>query len=216
MIDDKQLRAARALLNWTQETLAEASGIARATIKNIENDNSIGRRETMEALQSTLEQAGIEFLPGSGVKMRDRMVTVFEGEGANRKILEDVFQTLRDNGGEVLIANLNEGKAAATLGADFLNQHIQNRRMHNIHQRMLVSKEDRNLVPPFDTYRAVDNQYFSEYPLYIYGSKIALVSWEPAQQAILIDDKRFANSAKRLFDFVWDHSSQPAYRSEDK
>jgi transcriptional regulator with XRE-family HTH domain len=71
-----QLRAARALLSWSQERLAEASGVSLATIKRLEPGEGMlaTKVETMEKLRCALESAGVEFIPengsGAGVRMK--------------------------------------------------------------------------------------------------------------------------------------------------
>ena len=66
----QQIKAARALLGWSQETLAEKSGVSWPTIKRLEADAEGpigGRSTTATALKGTLESAGIEFIDeGSG------------------------------------------------------------------------------------------------------------------------------------------------------
>ena len=73
-----QCRAARALLNWNQDRLAESAGVARATIADFEQNIRIDlMRQNMISIRSTLEAAGIEFLPetedgaGAGVRKRN-------------------------------------------------------------------------------------------------------------------------------------------------
>ncbi|MEM6421694.1 MAG: helix-turn-helix domain-containing protein [Pseudomonadota bacterium] len=70
----RQVKAARALLGWSQTDLAESSGVSEPTIKRLEaEDGEIGGREaTKKAIQSALETAGVEFTNGDqpGVRMR--------------------------------------------------------------------------------------------------------------------------------------------------
>lgn len=65
-----QLRAARALLGWRQADLARHSGISDITVKNVERGATDPRVTTMDALQSALERAGIEFLENGVVDKR--------------------------------------------------------------------------------------------------------------------------------------------------
>ncbi len=215
MLDDKQVRAARALLNWTQETLAETSGVARATIKNIENGDTAPRLDTLQALQKIFEEAGVEFLPGSGVRMRDRMVTVMEGKEANRKLLDDIYTTLRDTGGEVLIAGLDENLAVRDLDAAFLKTHLERLTKSKVRERLLIKAGDTNFVGLQHSYRWIPEKYFSHFPLYVYGPKLALVSWAPTPRCVIIHDETFAESTRLLFNFVWDRA-EVAYRPEDE
>ena len=62
MITGSQLRAARALLDWTQDDLAERSGVTPQTIRLFEAGNRRPHAQTIDRLQSALEDAGIEFL----------------------------------------------------------------------------------------------------------------------------------------------------------
>lgn len=74
----RQIKAARALLAWSQGDLAEKSGVSAPTVKRLEAaDGEIGGRpETGEALVAALEKAGCEFIPenggGAGVRLRKR------------------------------------------------------------------------------------------------------------------------------------------------
>ncbi|KRQ03334.1 helix-turn-helix domain-containing protein [Bradyrhizobium manausense] len=72
-----QLRAARALADMDQGTLAEAAGVNVNTIRNMEasKDETIkANNQTVVAVQKALEQAGIEFLnhgqPGVRLKAK--------------------------------------------------------------------------------------------------------------------------------------------------
>jgi len=58
-----QIRAARALLGWSQSTLAHAAGVGLATLQRIEQSGGIlkGNFGTILKIQKTLEQAGICF-----------------------------------------------------------------------------------------------------------------------------------------------------------
>lgn len=77
MIDEKQMRAARGLLSWSQQELADAAGVSQPTIKRIEKLGP-GRSavDTMTAIQKAMEKAGVEFIPenggGAGVRMAKR------------------------------------------------------------------------------------------------------------------------------------------------
>jgi len=62
-ISIRQVKAARALLAWSQEDLAEASGVSIPTVARLEAaDGPVGGRvATVEAIKAALEEAGIEF-----------------------------------------------------------------------------------------------------------------------------------------------------------
>lgn len=60
-----QIRAARALLGWSQTDLAARAGVSRRTLTSIESGDERVSPESIEALQAVLEGAGLEFT-GSG------------------------------------------------------------------------------------------------------------------------------------------------------
>lgn len=72
----RQVKAARALLAWSQDDLARAAGISYPTIARLESvDGPLGgRADTGAAIRAALEAAGIEFIPenggGAGVRKR--------------------------------------------------------------------------------------------------------------------------------------------------
>ena len=58
-----QLRAARAMLGWTQDDLAKYSGVAISTIRRMEALATFTCTvPVMQKVQYSLEKAGIEFL----------------------------------------------------------------------------------------------------------------------------------------------------------
>lgn len=57
-----QLRAARAMMGWSQEQLAAAAGVSAQTIKRLEALNERGARESIRKVRSAFERAGIEFI----------------------------------------------------------------------------------------------------------------------------------------------------------
>jgi transcriptional regulator with XRE-family HTH domain len=72
----RQIKAARALLAWSQEDLANASGVSIPTIKRLESKKGLlgGRSDTGLKIYSALRDAGVRFLDengeGLGVRLR--------------------------------------------------------------------------------------------------------------------------------------------------
>src|SRR5262249_417161 len=73
-VTSTQLRMARAALNWTVRDLAEATGLHRNTITNIEVGRYAGDPKSLELIGQVLRKAGIEFIDegGQGVRLRKR------------------------------------------------------------------------------------------------------------------------------------------------
>ncbi len=74
----RQIKAARALLDWSQADLAAASGVSEPTIKRLESSSGElgGRSETIEKIVAALENAGVSFIitgdvaQGTGVTLK--------------------------------------------------------------------------------------------------------------------------------------------------
>jgi transcriptional regulator with XRE-family HTH domain len=77
MMTAAQCRAARALLDWSQQALADAAQVGNATIRNFESGKSAPQSATLQVLRTTLESAGVIFVAengeGAGVRLRKGM-----------------------------------------------------------------------------------------------------------------------------------------------
>ncbi|WP_349371116.1 helix-turn-helix transcriptional regulator [Salinarimonas sp.] len=77
-ITSEQVRAARGLLRWTQQKLAEESGVSLPTIKRLEAEAGPvgGLNMTATTLRRAFEDAGVVFIDanggGVGVRFRER------------------------------------------------------------------------------------------------------------------------------------------------
>jgi transcriptional regulator with XRE-family HTH domain len=73
-ITPEQSRAARGLLDWSRDQLAEASGIPKRTIMRFEGREAEPRASTLTAIRTALEAAGVEFIAenggGAGVRLK--------------------------------------------------------------------------------------------------------------------------------------------------
>jgi transcriptional regulator with XRE-family HTH domain len=76
LVTTRQVKAARALLGWSQADLADHSGISEPTVARLESmDGEFGGREvTAEKIRHAIEVAGVEFIDenggGPGVRLR--------------------------------------------------------------------------------------------------------------------------------------------------
>ena len=64
IIDPRLSKAARSLLNWSQEDLANKILATKKTITDFEKENRIPQRRTLESIKKAFEEAGIEFETG--------------------------------------------------------------------------------------------------------------------------------------------------------
>lgn len=64
MITSGQIKAARGLLNWTVQQLADKSGLGFTTIVRMESVDGVppSQAKTLDAVRKAVEKAGIEFI----------------------------------------------------------------------------------------------------------------------------------------------------------
>ena len=86
MLTPAQCRAARGLLDWNQQELAEKARVGVVTIRQLEAGVNEPRRATLEVVCRALESAGVQFIDenggGPGVRLRKRAT------GKSRKAAE--------------------------------------------------------------------------------------------------------------------------------
>lgn len=76
-ITSAQCRAARSLLEWTQEELATNARVARATVAEFESNMRRPMKNNVIAIENAMYASGVEFIPeegtdGVGVRFRER------------------------------------------------------------------------------------------------------------------------------------------------
>ncbi len=69
MIETAQIRAARALLGWTQGDLAKKSRTGVVTVCRVERGQQKPTDETMKAFETALTNAGVVFVGKRGLRL---------------------------------------------------------------------------------------------------------------------------------------------------
>ena len=91
MIDSDLCRAARGLLDWSQQQLAEAAQVGLSTVKRFEANHGMPVKNNLAAIRHALEQGGVGFISeeegGPGVlKQLLRFRAYIRGEGLHFEI----------------------------------------------------------------------------------------------------------------------------------
>ena len=76
MITPAQCRAARGLLDWSQQQLADAARVGISTVRQFEGGEREPRHATLDVIRRAFEAAGVIFVDengdGPGVRMRKK------------------------------------------------------------------------------------------------------------------------------------------------
>ncbi len=203
-----QCRAARAILNISRNDLADVSGVAASTIGAFETEASQPRGAMVTQLKLALEAQGISFLDEDGVRLRSDDVRVYEGAAIHRQLLDEIYHDLKDTGGEILIKGLAEQKWQAPDDAAFLNTHLDRLMKAGITERLLIAQSDTIYVAPRHWYRKIPDKYFTPHTQWIYGHKVAIITWGDIERLVILDSPAFALAETKLFDCLWHETAE--------
>ena len=84
LIDPAKMRAARAVLNWTQRELGLRAAVSHGAITRFELKGGTMMRNNILAIQRVFEQAGITF-HGAGLEWSDGGLDLVQGNGSPEK-----------------------------------------------------------------------------------------------------------------------------------
>lgn len=202
MITKEQCRAARGLLNWTQQDLADHAGMSKTAINNFERGTNTIRSESLTAIRLAFERLEIEFIGDYGVQKTRDTVKILKGANALPLLWDDVFETMKDSGGEILIAHLDE-RLSHELHSDTLEEHLERLQVYGITERLLVCEGDSYFLQPAPYYRWLRKDVFQAgITTFIYKDKVALQLWQDAM--IVVIHSAVASRAEAMrFEEMW-------------
>jgi transcriptional regulator with XRE-family HTH domain len=210
-ITTAQIRGARGILNWSQADLARRTGISATSIGSIENGQSTPRANTLHTIQVTFENAGIEFIGREGVRQKTGDIRVFSGQQGLIDFYEDVYASIKDFSGEILVSNVDERLFIKALG-EFANTHIERvSRLQNVTYKILIREGD-DYTPGsgYAEYRHMPQELFASVPFYLYNDKLAIMQFDGETTVIVMHYPAIASAYKSQFADIWTRSKQIA------
>ncbi len=203
LITREKVKAARQLLNWGQEDLAEKSEVSASTIKSFEQGKRPLSEKNQLAIVRTLAAYGVEIGEVHVGYIRNE-VSSYVGKDGFAQFFDDVYATAK-NGGEVRVSNVKESDFLKWEDerADFHTERMKN--IKGLDFKILVEEGDENLAASgYAEYRWLPKDKFSDIPLYIYGNKVAVIVFEENYVEIfVIRQPRVADYFKRRFMRLW-------------
>ena len=210
MITIAQTKAARALLNWTQQDLAKVSGISLASIAQIERGAGNPRQSTLAVLQQSFEKYGIEFSDDPGVRIQSEPfgVTVWQGREAMLHCWRDIEQTL-GKGEEVLISCVDDQLWKSLYPQEMLDMYKRRTALGIITLGLLTSPDKNHSTWANKNYRIVPEEATSPLaPYYVYKNKVAVIKMRDPIRIIRIDNPTLAESFRTQFQYHWDNGKR--------
>ena len=211
MITRSQCRAARGLLDWTQQELADASGLSKTSINNYERGLADVKEDTLKVIRDAFVKAQVEFSGSDGVRKRADTVQVLKGADSYFRLMEDIAETLELARSELLVINMSQAFEQKMTQINAAKMRICHVRIETAGAsvRVLARRGDDLYFCPPEGYRWLDSLLFSfgEFT-FVYGTKMAIKLWY--DDMILIADSRQASDAERArFEKMWEQAEVP-------
>jgi len=210
MITIPQIKAARALLSWTQRDLAKISGVSLAAIAQIESGAGNPRAETLVMLQHAFEKYDVEFSDDPGVRIRQEIfaVNIWQGREAILKVWRDIEAVFGDGrGGEVSLSSLDDALWEKLLPKELPEATLRRKKL-NIVTRALVRKQDDNRSLPWEWCRQMPKAMPADAPYYVYEDKVAIIKMTDPVRVVLMRSPTLAESFRAQFEYHWEISKK--------
>ena len=194
-----QIRAARALLDWTLADLSARVGVAVTNLGKIERGESSPHQRTIQRIQTVFSAAGIEFTADDGVKRALSAVTVIDVPYVEfyLEVLTNALQSLQA-GDEMLIFNAD--------GA------LSSQEVVMVQQQLIAKGIAIKFLAKSGSLRRHDNSFYRDLPPHdtltfqlVYGNTV-LTRIDNGARTFIIHDQAFADSQKQLFKIIWDNA----------
>jgi transcriptional regulator with XRE-family HTH domain len=211
MISPKEIRAARVYLDWSQDDLAERSGLAVSTIRNIEAGTNVPSGKSAQALERSFAEY-IDFLPHGGFQPRQETVKIYKGRTGFIDFLWNVHDTVKAVGGEICVSNVDEKDFFFWLGKEPAQEYKDAMALleKNFYFKVIIKEgDDYFAAGKYAEYRWIAAEEFSNVPFYVYGDKLAIILFEKEVSVYVLDNKNIADAYRVQFNTLWNRSKKP-------
>lgn len=208
-INTSQIRGARGILDWSQAELSKRTNISTTSIGNIESGNTQPRESTLQVIRKAFEDAGIEFLPDNGVRMRTGYVRVYTGRSGYFEFFDDVYRTLQLDNSDVLVSNVDERKFLKWHG-EMSDDHLSKMKTNtDVNYKILIQEGDDYFPAAYAEYRWIPKEHFSSVPFYVYGKKLGILLFDNEPTIIVMEYPAVADAYRIQFNAMWDTAIVP-------
>ncbi|MFC1771026.1 helix-turn-helix domain-containing protein [Candidatus Margulisiibacteriota bacterium] len=188
----------------TQEALSRKADVPYTTLTKIES--GVIKNPSIKIMGNLARALGVHIEELTSIK---GLVTTLKGPSSMAKALDDVYNTLKDYGGEVFINGIDEKKFLESDEKAILS-HIKRLAEAGITEKLLAREGDTHFIAGEESeYRWIPENFFNPTPIYIYGPKVAMIVWGPPQQVIIIKNPSLADAYRKQFLFIWEKAKIP-------
>lgn len=209
-IGARQIKAARALLDWSQDDLAQQTGLAVTTIRNLEAGFA-PRGTTAGMICQAIENAGLEFIDREGVRRRMDEVEIYQDADSSDSLFDDMLQTAKKQGGQILCAVQSQEMLMMSCGAHGNDRAARMQRLLTHADFMCLLPEGAKLAisTPQVQFRALAKPNIGPVSYFVYGGKHAIILAEGKDsfRFVVFKSPGLAHSYRAHFLMLWEKAS---------
>lgn len=221
MIIGSQIRAARALINMSQDELAKSAGLTPQAIRKIESSTVTPREGTISDITKVFYEKRIEFIDNSGVRFIPEDVRVLTGNDGFKTFTNLIFSTLQLSGGTIRQNGIQEtyfehcNEALASVHRKRMGPLVQTRK--DIFVRTILPHGDQDFISTdYAEYRWHPLNAPPPVPYYMFGNYICIFALgiKPEPKIILISSPIITKTFAQQFDQSWEIAEIPSMSKE--
>lgn len=216
LISSSQCRAARGLLNWSQIELARRCDMHKQTVSNFEAEKSTLSQLSLEKITLMFERNGVIFTEQGGVNPNISSVITYRGQAGFIEFLELVYQTARDQGGDICVSNVDEALFTKHLEEETDKFYMERMKQikTNFTFKIIIKEGDTNIVASdYAEYRWIPTEQFHGVPFYVFGDNLAFLIFDDQTTIHLIYHPEIASAQRTQFTMAWENA-QPVSERE--
>lgn len=209
MIIIQQIKAARALLDWSQGVLGDKAGLSQTAIAGIESGRTRPTLKTLDAIRLVFENAGVQFTE-DGVRFFSPTIKILREPDFEQQMQEFFYTTcLHQSVQDLLFFCINPSLLAPPQRETVL-RNIERLKDLGLQTRAIVSDKSRvaDLLLDLSSYKAIPDQYVAgTNPFFVFGDYVGNIMYD-THEVCLIRNLPLATTYRKLFEFIWDKGSE--------
>ena len=208
MLTIEQIRAGRALLDWSQSDLANKAGLSQTGIARLENGTHKPNQSTLDKIYSAFTGAGLEFIDDGVRRARERLIT-FHGQTAYQRLLDDVYETMKNiEKREIRLIGVKDFDGKNDPNYKLTIQQIERLDELGAKSYVLAEKDTTENLSGADTYRWIPSRFIENYTVYIYGTRLGFLDRRETMKVVVLDNPYFSDTLRSFFDFAWENAEK--------
>jgi len=198
------IRAARGLLSWQQQELADKAGLSLSAVNNYERETGATRQTTIDAMVAALEDAGVEFLPNGAIRHSDEVSGIqrFSGDSFIFKMNDDMYAAIRKPGQEIFTCSTDESQWHAKHIKESTTRYYKWRTQMAVYESILVAEGNNVFDAPRQHYRFLPAELIGKITYVIYADRIAFIAWRK-KQVFILRGRQLVEPFREQFKYLW-------------